>query len=156
VKADMKESSGVFSSAAMNRIFWGALLLLVVKIALDQRAMRQAQNDRYLNFTSNYYTDASGGQGLRFDTKTVVKLMEQYMTIVTNKETAKYGVNQEEVADLLENLREERRRFYTYMDVKNRRPKGSLTSRENRTLRYYLYALEKAIRDLTGEERRRR
>ncbi len=144
----------VFSSASMNRLFWGALFLLAIKMIVDYTQIADHYEDDYRSMIKSY--EHYQFQGLRFDTKTIVDLMDQYQKIIMDDETIEKGIDQVKIAQLLEDLKEERRRFYTYIDIKSRRPKATLSSRESRTLRFYLYALDKAIRDLTQEERRRR
>jgi hypothetical protein len=155
-KLFMQNRSSLFSTVAMNRIFWGALILLLLKIFFDFHEKTDEYTSDYLVATRIQDHKQAQGKGLRFDTQTIIDLMDQYQEVVTANETISDGVDQEKIAKLLENLREERRRFYAYIDIKNRRPSASLSARENRTLRFYLYALDKAIKDLTGEERKRR
>ncbi|PCI73862.1 hypothetical protein COB28_03245 [Candidatus Dependentiae bacterium] len=140
--------------AIKNRIFWGALFLLLVKMFIDYYQIADEHDGDYRSAMRSY--EHYQFQGLRFDTKTIVDLMHQYQVVIMDDEVAEKGIDAVKIAQLLEDLKEERRRFNTYIDIKTRRPKPSLSSRENRTLRFYLYALDKAIRDLTGEDRRRR
>ncbi|MBL4587731.1 hypothetical protein JKY79_00105 [Candidatus Babeliales bacterium] len=141
-------------SAVINRIFWGALFLLLIKMLIDYYQVTDQHEGDYRSTMLSY--EHYQFQGLRFDTKTIIDLMNQYQNVIMDKEVTEHGIDFVKIAQLLEDLKEERRRFNTYIDIKTRRPKPNLSSRENRTLRFYLYALDKAIRDLTGEERRRR